>query len=246
MPYRLCVSSTIPPPRNCSSTAVSRAKGFLCQLYALPWRQAGGNDEAVQPSVDAYNRYILDKLGITRDELLNNFILPNTGMRISLVIGQGEERVINRFSNGILVDEAIAKVEEDIVPLSEKNGRWNWNWPGWTGVSGCYRSRYAGGEKPEPSGAYPCGTYHGTGNSHSSQEEQIRTGHENVDRLEEQLCRSAAGGRGFAGTGSRRYRMEACLEKIAEMMSLFPDARQTDWDKVIAEKKDGYRPPQSG
>ena len=26
-------------------------------------------------------------------------------------------------------------------------------------------------------------------------------------------------------------------EKIAEMMSLFPDARQTDWDKVIAEKK---------
>lgn len=72
----LCVSSTIPPPRNCSSTAVSRAKGassVSCTLYR------GGKqvvtDEAVQPSVDAYNRYILDKLGITRDELLNNFIL---------------------------------------------------------------------------------------------------------------------------------------------------------------------------
>ena len=31
--------------------------------------------EAVQTSVAAYKRYILDKLGITRDELLNNFIL---------------------------------------------------------------------------------------------------------------------------------------------------------------------------
>lgn len=36
----LCVSSTIPPPRNCSSTAVSAQGGFLCQLYALPWRQS--------------------------------------------------------------------------------------------------------------------------------------------------------------------------------------------------------------
>ena len=36
--------------------------------------------------------------------------------------------------------------------------------------------------------------------------------------------------------------MEACLDKIAEMMSLFPDARQTDWDKVIAEKKGRLQP----
>ena len=49
------------------------ASSVSCTLYR------GGKqvvtDEAVQPSVDAYNRYILDKLGITRDELLNNFIL---------------------------------------------------------------------------------------------------------------------------------------------------------------------------
>lgn len=32
-------------------------------------------DEAVQPSVDAYNRYILEKLGLTREELFNTFIL---------------------------------------------------------------------------------------------------------------------------------------------------------------------------
>ena len=32
-------------------------------------------DEAVQPSVDAYNKYILEKLGISKDELFNNFLL---------------------------------------------------------------------------------------------------------------------------------------------------------------------------
>lgn len=78
-------------------------------------------DEAVQPSVDAYNRYILDKLGITRDELLNNFILSKYRYEDFLSSSDKEKKeVINRFSNGILVDEAIAKVEEDIVPLSEK------------------------------------------------------------------------------------------------------------------------------
>ena len=78
-------------------------------------------DEAVQPSVDAYNRYILDKLGVTRDELLNNFILSKYRYEDFLSSSDKEKKeVINRFSNGILVDEAIAQVEKDIVPLSEK------------------------------------------------------------------------------------------------------------------------------
>ena len=95
------------------------ASSVSCTLYR------GGKqvvtDEAVQPSVDAYNRYILDKLGITRDELLNNFILSKYRYEDFLSSSDKEKKeVINRFSNGILVDEAIAKVEEDIVPLSEK------------------------------------------------------------------------------------------------------------------------------
>ena len=113
-------------------------------------------DEAVQPSVDAYNRYILDKLGITRDELLNNFILSKYRYEDFLSSSDKEKKeVINRFSNGILVDEAIAKVEEDIVPLSEKKRQVELELAGWTGVSGCYRSRYARRRKPEPSGGVP-------------------------------------------------------------------------------------------
>lgn len=129
------------------------ASSVSCTLYR------GGKqvvtDEAVQPSVDAYNRYILDKLGITRDELLNNFILSKYRYEDFLSSSDKEKKeVINRFSNGILVDEAIAKVKTSCRSL-KRNGRWNWNWPGWTGVSGCYRSRYARRRKPEPSGGVP-------------------------------------------------------------------------------------------
>ncbi|MCO7113815.1 AAA family ATPase [Bacteroides uniformis] len=131
------------------------ASSVSCTLYR------GGRqvmtDEAVQPSVDAYNRYILDKLGVTRDELLNNFILSKYRYEDFLSSSDKEKKeVINRFSNGILVDEAIAQVEEKTSCRSlKRNGRWNWNWPGWTGVSGCYRSRYARRRKPEPSGGVP-------------------------------------------------------------------------------------------
>jgi exonuclease SbcC len=71
----------------------------------------------------------------------------------------------------------------------------------------------------------------------AAKREQIRTGHENVDRLEEQLAGVQRADEALQELEAGDTALEACLEKIAEMMSLFPDARQTDWDKVIAEKK---------
>ena len=102
-------------------------KGTLAVACTL--RRGGKNvetDEAVQPSVDAYNRYILDKLGITRDELLNNFILSKYRYEDFLSSSDKEKKeIINRFSNGILVDEAIARVEEDIEPLGSEQQKIN-------------------------------------------------------------------------------------------------------------------------
>lgn len=78
-------------------------------------------DEAVQHSVDAYTKYILEKLGISRDELFNNFVLSKHKYEDFLSCSDKEKKeIINRFSNGIVVDEAIAKVQEDIVPVEEK------------------------------------------------------------------------------------------------------------------------------
>lgn len=78
-------------------------------------------DEAVQHSVDAYNKYILEKLGITRDELFNNFILSKHRYEDFLSSSDKEKKeIINRFSNGIVVDEAIAKIIEDITPIEKE------------------------------------------------------------------------------------------------------------------------------
>lgn len=78
-------------------------------------------DEAVQHSVDAYGKYILEKLGITRDELFNNFVLSKHKYEDFLSCSDKEKKeIINRFSNGIVVDEAIEKVSEDIAPIETR------------------------------------------------------------------------------------------------------------------------------
>lgn len=75
-------------------------------------------DEAVQPSVDAYNRFILDKLGITRDELYDNFLLSKYKYSDFLSSSDKEKKeIINHFSNGNLVDRAIARLLEDREPV---------------------------------------------------------------------------------------------------------------------------------
>ena len=78
-------------------------------------------DEAVQHSVDAYTKYILEKLGITRDELFNNFILSKHRYEDFLSCSDKEKKeIINRFSNGIVVDEAIERVCLDMEPIADE------------------------------------------------------------------------------------------------------------------------------
>ena len=77
--------------------------------------------ETVHSSVDAYNRYVLEKLGLSRDEVLNNFILSKHRYQEFLSCSDKEKKdIINRFSNGILVDQAIEKILEDISPVEAR------------------------------------------------------------------------------------------------------------------------------
>lgn len=76
--------------------------------------------ETSQPSVDAYNKYILERLGITKEELYNNFILSKHKYQDFLSCSDKEKKeIINRFSNGNMVDQAIDKILEDKNPLIE-------------------------------------------------------------------------------------------------------------------------------
>jgi exonuclease SbcC len=77
-------------------------------------------DEAVCPSVDAYNKYILEKLGITRDELYNNFLLSKYKYQDFLSSSDKDKKeIINRFSNAGLVDVAIEQILTDRIPMEE-------------------------------------------------------------------------------------------------------------------------------
>lgn len=74
-------------------------------------------DEGIQPSIEAYNKFILEKLGISKDELYNNFILSKYKYQDFLSCSDKDKKeIINRFSNGNLVDEALERIQADKSP----------------------------------------------------------------------------------------------------------------------------------
>lgn len=93
-------------------------------------RQNGSYDsdveEIVQPTVADYNKYILNEIGLTKDDIYNNFILcDNKYESFFDCSDRNKKEIINRFSNGEIVDESISRVQADIEPvearLSEAN-----------------------------------------------------------------------------------------------------------------------------
>ena len=205
-------------------------------------------DEAVQPSVDAYNRYILEKLGITREELLNNFILSKYRYEDFLSSSDKEKKeIINRFSNGILVDEAIAILEEDIVPLSEKKQQAALELAGLDGRVEMLQEQI---RKEEETGAERGRTraerIASLEAAIAAKREQIRIGHETVAGYETRLVAVQQADEALQLLESGDTALDECLEKIREMMPLFPDARQTDWNGIITGTKEKLQTAVSG
>lgn len=80
----------------------------------------GAEEPVAQPSVEAYNRYILDRLGLSREELLGTFILSRHRYQDFLSAPDSQKKeIINRFSNALLVDRAMERVAEDIAPIEK-------------------------------------------------------------------------------------------------------------------------------
>ena len=77
-------------------------------------------DKTVQASVLEYNKFILDEIGLTKDEIYANYILCRNKYTSFFDASDKEKKeIINRFSNGVLVDESIAKLQEDLGPAEE-------------------------------------------------------------------------------------------------------------------------------
>lgn len=197
-------------------------------------------DEAVQPSVDAYNRYILDKLGITRDELLNNFILSKYRYADFLSSSDKEKKeIINRFSNGILVDEAIARVEEDIDPLSDEQQRINLELAGIDGriemlqeqIDRETAAREERGRTREARIAELEAAI-------AAKREQIRVRKEEMAGIGSAMEKVRQADEALQELESSDTPLEECLKAIETFMPLFPDARRTDWNRAVRLKKE--------
>lgn len=75
-------------------------------------------EEISQATVADYNKYILDKIGLSKDDIFGNFILTARKYKSFLASSDKEKKeLINRFSNGIMVDQSIEELHADMEPI---------------------------------------------------------------------------------------------------------------------------------
>ena len=214
------------------------ASTVACKLYR------GGElvttDEAVLHSVDAYNKYILEKLGITREELLNNFILSKYRYEDFLSSSDKEKKeIINRFSNGILVDEAIARVEEDIEPLSSEQQKIDLELAGIDGRIEMLQEQIA----KEVAAGEERGRNRETRIAEleeaiASKREYIRTHKEALNGIDATIAEVDKADKELQALESSDTSLEECLKAIDAVMTLLPEARRTDWNHTLKLKKE--------
>lgn len=214
------------------------ASTVACKLYR------GGElvttDEAVQHSVDAYNKYILEKLGITREELLNNFILSKYRYEDFLSSSDKEKKeIINRFSNGILVDEAIARVEEDLEPLSSEQQKIDLELAGIDGriemLQEQISKEVAAGEERGRNRETRIAELE---EAIASKREYIRTHKETLTGIDATIAEVDKADKELQALELSDTSLEECLKAIDAVITLLPDARRTDWNHTLKLKKE--------
>lgn len=104
---------------------LSRKNPQVISLTSMDFETADGGIaspvEIPQSSVADYNKYILDTLGLSKDDIYANYILCKHKYQSFLSSSDKDKKeIINRFSNGNLVDESIAALQADMAPIEEK------------------------------------------------------------------------------------------------------------------------------
>lgn len=194
--------------------------------------------EVAQASVDAYNKYILDKLGITRDELFSSFILSKHRYQDFLSSSDKDKKdVINRFSNGILVDRAIAQVEADLEPVRAKLRDADLELAGIDGRIEMLSEQI----RTEEDG----------------RREKERSKQEKIDRIKDTIAQKRALIRDCeAGIAYQKLMSDTvvgidrelqniedsdmplgeCMESVRQILSPLPECKITDWTQIVATK----------
>lgn len=75
-------------------------------------------EDIIQATVADYNKYILDQIGLSKEDIFGNFILTARKYKSFLASSDKEKKeIINRFSNGIMVDQSIEELHADMEPI---------------------------------------------------------------------------------------------------------------------------------
>lgn len=75
-------------------------------------------DKTIQPTVSDYNKFILCEIGLTKDEIYNNFILcDNKYESFFDCSDKNKKEIINCFSNGVIIDDSIDRLQQDMAPV---------------------------------------------------------------------------------------------------------------------------------
>lgn len=78
-------------------------------------------DRDKQSSVSEYNKYVLDRIGLTKDDIFGNFILSKHKYDCFLSSSDREKKeIINRFSNANIIDHSVEELQKDIAPVEKQ------------------------------------------------------------------------------------------------------------------------------
>ena len=196
-------------------------------------------DEAVCPGVDAYNKYILEKLGITKDELYNNFLLSRHKYQDFLSSSDKDKKeIINRFSNANLVDIAVDKVLEDKKPVDETLRKAELDVAGLDGriemlAEQILKEEDSAREKERTKAQRLADMER----SVAEKRALIRDCNEEIQALTASLALVDKTETGMRGLEDGESSISECLEVIPRMLSTLPCDTLSDWDGMVAQKK---------
>lgn len=97
---------------------LSRKRPQQIQIIKQADSSESESEEISQATVADYNKYVLDQIGLSKDDIFGNFILTARKYKSFLASSDKEKKeLINRFSNGAMVDESIEELHIDLEPI---------------------------------------------------------------------------------------------------------------------------------
>lgn len=222
---------------------ITRKDSATVECKLIRSRIAVPTDEIKQSTIDAYNKYILNKLGITKDELYNNFLLSRHKYQDFLSSSDKEKKeIINRFSNAILVDKAIEKVIEDKLPVESHFREAELDLASIDGridmlTEQIEKEENSFEEKKQNKADRTRDLQVSIHNKRSS----IRNNQEDIEKIKQAISLLEQADKKVQELENSELPMEECLSRLKASLALHIEKGLTAWEDVIAQKKEEIR-----